>query len=636
MLDHSAPPPASSPHPLRWLPEFWGLGQQRLRPQVRMMGLSLMVGVVAGLGAIAFYIACQLTAHYVLGGIAGYQPHHPGGEPPLLAAAVRTLHPWWLLVVPVAGGLLSGLLVYKLAPEAEGHGTDAAIAAFHEGQGVIRPRVPLVKLVASAITIGTGGSGGREGPIAQIGAGFGSLVGKLFRLQPAQRRILMAAGVGAGVAAIFRAPLAGALFAAEILYRSTDFESDVIVPAALASTAAYCTFGLAFGWSPLFTLSPEVVATLGFKSPSQLLAYLMLALFMAALAMLYTRSFYGLAHIFGRLPLPRPVKPAVGAFGAGLVAVGLYAAFGRDQDLLAVLSSGYGSLQGVLSSSAPVADDLRFALVLLVIALGKILTTGLTIGSGGSGGVFGPSMVIGGCGGGALGLVLRHFWPTLVPHPASFVIVGMAGFFAAAAKTPISTLVIVSEMTGNYSLLLPALWVCTLSFLLSDEQSLYRSQVASRSLSPAHRGDYVRDVLAGINVGEFLAPETAVATMRPQDRLPRILDRLNASANNGLPVTTDDGGYLGMLSLEDVHLAARSPSLDQLLVAADLMCTTAPTLKPDDSLDKALELFVLSDRTDLAVLDAGPSRRVVGIVRRADISSAYLRRVHGEPGEQPT
>jgi len=633
MQDHTTPPPAPNPHPLRWLPEFWGLGQQRLRPQVRMMGLSLLVGVVAGFGAIAFYIACQLVAHYALGGVAGYQPHHPGGEPPLLAAAVRTLRPWWLLVVPIAGGLFSGLLVYKLAPEAEGHGTDAAIAAFHEGQGVIRPRVPLVKLIASAVTIGTGGSGGREGPIAQIGAGFGSLIGKLFHLQPAQRRILMAAGVGAGVAAIFRAPLAGALFAAEILYRSTDFESDVIVPAALASTAAYCTFGLAFGWSPLFTLSPEVVATLGFKSPSQLLAYLMLALFMAALAMLYTRSFYGLSRAFGRLPLPRPVKPAVGAFGAGLVAVGLYAAFGRDQDLLAVLSSGYGSLQGVLSAAAPVADDLRFALVLLVIALGKILTTGLTIGSGGSGGVFGPSMVIGGCGGGALGLVLRHFWPTLVPHPASFVIVGMAGFFAAAAKTPISTLVIVSEMTGNYSLLLPALWVCTLSFLLSDEQSLYRSQVASRSLSPAHRGDYVRDVLVGLSVGEFLAPGTAVATMRPQDRLPRILERLNAAANNGLPVTTDDGDYLGMLSLEDVHLAARSPSLDQLLVAADLMCTTAPTLRPDDSLDKALEMFVLSDRTDLAVLDREPSRRVVGIVRRVDISSAYLRRVHGEPGK---
>jgi len=131
MQDHTTPPTAANPHPLRWLPGFWGLGQQRLRPQVRMMGLSLIVGVVAGLGAIAFYIACQLTAHYALGGIAGYQPHHPGGEPPLLVAAVRTLRPWWLLVVPVVGGLISGLLVYRLAPEAEGHGTDAAIAAFH-------------------------------------------------------------------------------------------------------------------------------------------------------------------------------------------------------------------------------------------------------------------------------------------------------------------------------------------------------------------------------------------------------------------------------------------------------------------------------------------------------------------------
>ncbi len=139
---------------------------------------------------------------------------------------------------------MSGLLVFSIAPEAEGHGTDAAIAAYHYHQGQIRPRVPLVKIVASALTLGTGGSGGREGPIAQIGAGFGSYLGNLLRLRPIERRTLMAAGMGAGVAAIFRAPLAGALFAAEVLYRSPDFESEVIIPAGLASVMAYCTFGL--------------------------------------------------------------------------------------------------------------------------------------------------------------------------------------------------------------------------------------------------------------------------------------------------------------------------------------------------------------------------------------------------------
>src|SRR4029077_2194219 len=188
--------------------------------------------------------------------------------------------------------ILSGVIVYTLAPEAEGHGTDAAIAAYHHHQGRIRPRVPLIKIVASALTIGSGGSGGREGPIAQIGAGFGSFLGGLLRLRPAERRVLMAAGMGAGVAAIFRAPLAGALFAAEVLYRSPDFESEVIIPAALASIMAYCTFGGVFGWAPLFSLPPELLNVLTFNRPLHLVSYTFLALFLVVLAMLYTRSFY--------------------------------------------------------------------------------------------------------------------------------------------------------------------------------------------------------------------------------------------------------------------------------------------------------------------------------------------------------
>jgi CIC family chloride channel protein len=454
-----------------------------------MLGLSLVVGIVAGLGAIVFYIACQVVVHYVLDGAAGYRPHHPGGEPPMLVETEQPFRPWMILLLPAAGGLVSGLLVFTLAPEAEGHGTDAAIDAFHQRQGRIRPRVPLIKLVASAITIGTGGSGGREGPIAQIGAGFGSLLGRLFRLRPAECRILMAAGMGAGVAAIFRAPLAGSLFAAEVLYRSTDFESDVIVPAALASTTAYCTFGLGFGWKPLFTLSPELVEALNFRKPRQLLAYLLLALFVVVLAMLYTRTFHALSAAFRRWSLPRYLKASIGGLAAGTVGIGLYYLLGRNMQVLAVLSFGYGTLQDALTVPARGGADLWFALILFVVALGKILTTSLSIGSGGSGGVFGPSMVIGGCGGGALGIVLHSYFPVLVPHPASFVLVGMAGFFAAAGKTPVSTLIIVSEMTGNYNLLLPTLWVCVLAFLLSDEQSIYHSQVESRSLSPAHRAE---------------------------------------------------------------------------------------------------------------------------------------------------
>ncbi len=597
------------------------------------MGLSLVVGIIAGIGAVVFYLACVVVFHYALEEGAGYQPVTPGGErtgPQLFAPVERELSPWLLLVMPTVGGVLSGVLVYTLAPEAEGHGTDAAIAAYHHYQGYIRPRVPIVKIIASALTLGTGGSGGREGPIAQIGAGFGSFLGGILRLRPAERRILMAAGMGAGVAAIFRAPLAGALFAAEVLYRSPDFESDVIIPAGLASVAAYCTFGLVFGWSRLFTIPPDTLGTLAFDNPLRLLPYALLAILMVVLAMLYTRSFYGLTRLFHRIPIQPHLKPAIGAFLSGLVGVILFVLLRQDVHVLAVLSFGYGILQEGLTMGPAEEPSLFFALVLLAVALGKILTTGLTIGSGGSGGVFGPSMVIGGCGGGALGIVLHKLAPGIIPHPASFVIVGMAGFFAAAAKTPFSTLVIVSEMTGGYDLLLPTLWVCTLSFLLSDEQSIYSSQVESRSRSPAHQGDYVREALTGLQVGPFVTPVAETTVLHPSDRLDDVLARLAGTPFSVLPVMDTEGHLLGVVSVEEVHLASQFQNLDPLIVAADLMRSDVVPIRPQDTLDRALEVFVENDLLVLPVVDGAPRPRVVGMVRRSDVSSTYLRYVHGK------
>ncbi len=634
MMDEPVPAPAPS-NPLRWFPEFWELGRRRLRPQARLLGLALLVGIISGVGAIVFFTACQVVFHGTLGNLAGYHPHSPGGEPPMFAEGGAPLRLWLLVLLPTVGGVLSGFLVYTFAPEAEGHGTDAAIAAYHYRQGQIRPRVPLIKIVASALTLGTGGSGGREGPIAQIGAGFGAFLGSVLRLRPAERRVLMAAGLGAGVGAIFRAPLAGALFAAEVLYRSPDFESEVIIPAGLATVIAYCTFGMVFGYAPLVSIPPDMLRALSFEDPRRLVLYLGLAVFMAVLAMVYTRSFYGITYLFHRIPLRPHFKPAIGAFLTGLLGVGLYLALGsyagtaawRDQ-ALSVLSFGYGALQDAMTLAPAQEGDLRFALVLLVIAVGKIATTGLTIGSGGSGGVFGPSMVIGGCGGGALGIVLHRVFPNIVPHPASFVIVGMAGFFAAAAKTPFSTLVIVSEMTGNYNLLLPALWVCALAFLLSDEQSIYSSQVESRSRSPAHQGDYVREVLAGLRVAQFLKPGQAVPTVRPDDRLLIVMDRLGECDFQALPVT-DSGRLVGVVTLEEVHLASLSPHLQPLIVAADLMRADVTPLRPEDPLERALELFVENDLMALPVVNDLRERRVVGIVRRVDISGTYLRHVQG-------
>ena len=247
----------------------------------------------------------------------------------------------------------------------------------------------------------------------------------------------MAAGMGAGIAAIFRAPLAGALFAAEVLYSSPDFESDVIIPACLASVTAYSTFGLVFGWAPLFTIAPELLEVLRFENPLELFPYLLLALLMVAMASLYMRSFYGLIDVFhsadrcrgtfGRLSVRRP-------------AAWWPCCCTTLSDAISKCSrscrSAMASCRTGLTCRPAASSAFTWALCCMAVALGKILTTSLTIGSGGSGGVFGPSMVIGGCGGGALGIWLHRSGRRLVPHPASFVIVGMAGFFAAAAKTP--------------------------------------------------------------------------------------------------------------------------------------------------------------------------------------------------------
>lgn len=618
-------------NPLRWFPEFLALGTHRLRPQARLMGWALIVGVCAGLGAVVFHLACQVIVALALDGSMGYHPAHPTGEPPLFGESSQPFQPWLLLIIPTLGGLVSGYIVFRFAPEAEGHGTDAAIDSYHNKQGYIRPRVPVVKIVASAVTIGTGGSGGREGPIAQTGAGIGSVIGTLLRMRPADRRILMAAGMAAGIAAIFRAPLAGAMFAAEVLYRSPDFESEVIIPAGLASVTAYCTYGAVFGMQPLFMIPPEILKLLTFTNPIELVAYTILVVFVVLLAMMYTRTFYGMRYLFHRLPMPTILKPALGAGLTGALGLVLYLLFQNDLRALSVMSSGYGLLQGALTMRGGQEGDLGLALLLFAVAVGKIYTTGLTIGSGGSGGVFGPAVVIGGCGSGALGILLHWLQPNFVPHPANFVIVGMAGFFAAAAKTPFSTLVMVSELTGNYGLLLPTLWVCTLSFLLADEFSLYSSQVESRSRSPAHQGDYVREVLAGQTVRQLLKTSLDLPLVSPAHPLSELLAQLTRTPYQILLVADADRRLLGIVSLEEVHMASQSPHLRNLILAEDLMRSNVTPLTPGDRLDRALETFVESDLFALPVIDDAKTRKIIGMLKRADVSMTYLRQVHGVP-----
>ena len=439
----------------------------------RLLVASVIVGAVVAVGAIAFLAACKVVTRLALTEGAGYQPGGPAGEIALVPSAVAgSPHMWLLVPIAALGGLVSGWVTRRFAPEAAGSGSDIAIREYYHAGGLVHIRVAIIKILETALTIGTGGSGGREAPMIEVGAGVGSWLAGWFGVGPAGRRVLLAAGMGAAVAAVFRTPLGGTLFAAEVLNRSEEIESEVLIPAGTATVTAHLTAGAVLGWGPVLPASSAQ-----FAAPLHFAAYALLALVLVVLARLYVLVHHRTRSWFARLPVPEAIKPALGAGSAAFIGVSLYAAAGRDEHALAVLGFGLGTLQQIL-----IQPD-HFAVGLLsALALGKLVTTMLTVESGGSGGVFGPALIIGGCAGGALGLLLQPLGPQWVPPPTAFVLLGMAGFFAAAAKTPFSTLVIVCELTGDLGLAALALGVCVGCFLLSGRDSLFDSQ-------PAHRPD---------------------------------------------------------------------------------------------------------------------------------------------------
>jgi CIC family chloride channel protein len=608
---------------------------QKIRKWVPRTNRSIMlapvVGVVAGLGAIAFNLLCLLITHVSLEWFAGYHQGGPTNEAEYSdvfgqGLGHTDLTPWLLLIIPVIGGLISGALVYKFAPEAEGHGTDAAIDAYHNKGGVVRGRVPIVKMVSSAITLGTGGSGGREGPIAQIGAGFGSFLATKLKLPDSDRRVLMTSGLGAGIGAIFHAPLAGAIFAAEVLYRDPDFEAEALIPAFISTTIAYCVFCLVFGFEPLFT-----VKAIGFDQPTLLLPLTVLAVAMVLMSWVYIRSFYGISALFHRLKVPKIIKPAIGAGATGLFAFGLYYAIRASgtpdlaHDSLSVLSFGYGFLQNILEN--PTGMTL---VVLLAVGFGKLLTTSLTIGSGGSGGVFGPSMVIGGSLGAVVGLLFHQWMPGLVSQEQVpiFVILGMASFFAATACTPVSTLIMVSEMTASYTLLLPSMWVCALAYLLNRRKTIYREQVANRLESAAHRGDFIVDVLQGLCVSDAMHSAARDFISVPLDMpLSEMAQLIPTTRQASFPVVDADDKYYGLFGLNDIRQFLFESDAGDLAVAQDLAMPGVEPLTMQMDLSSAISRFVFESYEELPVVDTDNPDKVIGLLRRQDLLATYNARL---------
>lgn len=395
-------------------------------------------------------------------------------------------HGLWLVpVVTTLGGLISGALVYGLAPETEGHGTDTVVKAVHYTGSVLRARVAPVKMLASAITIGSGGSAGREGPIALIAAGFGSVYASLLRRPERERRLLVLMGMAAGLSAIFRSPIGTAIFAVEVLYGGMDFEADALLYCMLAAIVAYAVNGWFVGWQPLFRVPSHLAAT----KLRDYGWYIGLGAASGVVATILPEVFYRIRDAFVALRVPAWIKPAIGGLGLGLLAL----------RLPQVLGGGYGWIQEAI--------DGHLALHLLIVLLvAKMVALSLTVSSGGSGGVFAPSLYVGAMLGGAFAGIFHH-------DSAGLVIVGMAAVFGGAARVPIATLLMVAEMTGGYQLLVPAGLAVMLSFLIQINLSsflkygsLYEAQVAARADSPAHRAENIRIALRLLDQGKVTLP----------------------------------------------------------------------------------------------------------------------------------
>ncbi|BBX75428.1 chloride channel protein [Mycobacterium shinjukuense] len=434
--------------------------------------LGITIGVIAGLGAVVFYLALTCTGQFLLGSLGGYHIPTPIGEGGG-RGSTGFARPWAIPLVTTGGALLSALMVAKLAPEAMGHGTDEAIESVHGDPRAIRARAVLVKMVASALTIGSGGSGGREGPTAQISAGFCSFLTRRLGLSDEDGRTAVALGIGAGIGAIFAAPLGGAVLAASIPYRD-DFDYRNLLPGFITSGTAYAVLGAFLGFDPLFGY---IDAEYRFERAWPLLWFVVIGLIAAAVGYLYARIFHASVALTHRLPGGPVLKPTIGGLLVGLL--GLL--------IPQILSSGYGWAQLAADRGSLLGIPLW---IVLVLPIAKIIATSLSIGTGGSGGLFGPGIVIGAFVGAAIWrLGELSGLPGVPDAPGIFVVVGMMACFGSVARAPLAIMIMVAEMTGSFSVVPGAILAVGIASLLMSgtNVTIYAAQRLNRQAAEAER-----------------------------------------------------------------------------------------------------------------------------------------------------
>ncbi len=562
---------------------------ERLTYLYKWVILASAVGIVSGVGAIIFKELVEFSTYFFLGTIMGYRVDAGSG-------AITIERSWLIPIVVGVGGILSGIITYTLAPETEGHGTDSVIKSIHRLAGEIRSRVPIVKAVSTAFTLGSGGSAGKEGPIAQIGAGFGSLLGSLLKLSSRDRKILVVCGVAGGIGSVFKAPFGAGIFSVEVLYLQ-DIEVEAIIPAFISSIIAYVIFASVYGTSHMFSLG-----NVSFNPIVELPFYFLLGIVLGVSAIAYIKVFYAVHFFFKKLRIKDHVKPAIGGLIAGLIGI----AYPRT------LGSGYEHIQLALTDKLPYFDYLTTPIF-------KILATAFTIGSGGSGGVFAPSLVIGGLLGGAFAKTVDALIPGANLNTAAFIIIGMMSFFAAAGKVPLASIIMVAEMTGGYELMVPAIVSSTIAYIISMKTTIYINQIPHRLGEKLVMLEDVYNII--VRSEPYLLQAEAekimvkpIAVLKEDMRIKDALKMVSKYNYRVYPIVDGNGIFTGYICLEELITAsrrARDLSLEYMRIHSGLAFSKHTPLKKiiDEMINHGVDKVFITD-------DNG---KLIGIITIKDI-----------------
>jgi CIC family chloride channel protein len=554
--------------------------------------LGSVIGLGGGLGAIAFRKLVTAT-----------------GEGFRLLREAPVWDSWVAIPVTVAlGGLLVGTITRFFAREVKGHGVPEVMSAVAKNRGIIRMRVVLAKAIASALSIGSGGSVGREGPIVQIGSALGSGLGQLLNAPLVHMRTLVGCGAAAGISATFNAPFAGVLFALEVILR--DFRFRSLTPIVCSSVIATAVSRSYFGDIPAF---PAPALTLG--HPVELGLYVVLGGLAGVAAVFFLRFLYLAEDAADRLRIPDPLKAALGGLLVGGLAL----------ECREVMGVGYETIENTLNGTG----GLTIAAFVLLFGA-KILATSVTLASGGSGGVFAPSLFMGAMLGGAVGYAFQAVLPGFVTQPEAYALVGMGAFVAAATHAPLSAILILFELTDDYKIILPLMLASIVSTVVSRRlcaESIYTLKLSRRGESISV--DPATNLLASAQVKDVVH-SGSLETLQENSSFARIVDALKKSSSSDLAVVDRDGLLLGVVRFRSLKIVLDSQEVHPLLVAKDVCEENPDCLLPDEPLDEAFRAFQDTAEQYIPVVSSTKEARFLGFLSHADIIHYYKKLVEAE------